>query len=122
MTPTGALLHAKSHRSRFLTDLKDSFCFGNALGTSVNVRMPIWNDLFGPRSFQMRTAVSHHAIRAIRGVVPTTIADDRVVGDGGCDRKAVHGHDASRLGAKGINAIGKARDNLFSIARCGLFD
>jgi hypothetical protein len=30
--------------------------------------------LFGPRSFQVRTAISYHAIRAIREAVPSTVA------------------------------------------------
>src|ERR1700681_3968094 len=99
MIPTSRTAQkAQQHKRRayILWIKKNSFDFGNALRTSMNVRVPIWNDFFEPRSFQVRTAISDHAIRTIRGVISTTIADDRVVGDGGCDREAVHGHHASR--------------------------
>src|SRR4029077_279037 len=54
---------------------KNSFYFGNALGTSMNVRVPIWNDLFGSRSFQVRTAISHHAIPSLKTIVSVAIRE-----------------------------------------------
>jgi hypothetical protein len=99
---------------------KDPLYFGNAFWASVNVRVPIRHNLFGPSSVQVRTAIRHYAVRAIRRVVRTTIANDRIVGDRRGDRKTVHGHHASRFRPKGINAIGKASDNFFSIGCSGL--
>ena len=67
------------------------------------------HDLFGLRATQVRAAIRHDAVAAIRRISPPSIADDRMVRDMVGNWEGIHRLDKRVFGRKGIDARGKVR-------------